>query len=185
MADIMKNRRPGGFSPRFEAANGTREAMERPQPTNCARLKKKLQTIDFAIVETTLYLDAYPHSRVALEDIISTLHLGRGEQNALYSVMLTQSPVNEDGFMLDGSKMTFKAVPTGRVKMDMILELAKKESCYLLRFSYASTLFERETVAFWGRCIARAIAQMIKHPESKLSDISLLGSTNFHSWIVW
>ena len=67
MADMMRNCRLSGFSPRFEAANDAREAMERPQATNCARLKKKLQTIDFAIVETTLYLDAYPHCRAALD----------------------------------------------------------------------------------------------------------------------
>ena len=29
-------------------------------PSNCAGLMKKLQAVDFAIVETALYLDAYP-----------------------------------------------------------------------------------------------------------------------------
>lgn len=114
------------------------------------------------------------HQRISLEDIISSLGLGRGEQNALYSVMLTQSPVDENGFILDGGKMTFKPVPTGRVKMDMILELAKKDSRYILRFSYAKSLFLGETIAFWGRCIEQALREMIKDPSRKLSDISLL-----------
>ena len=29
--------------------------------------KKRLQKVDFALVETVLYLDAYPHCRVALD----------------------------------------------------------------------------------------------------------------------
>lgn len=36
-------------------------------PSNCAGLMKKLQAVDFAIVETALYLDAYPDSQKALE----------------------------------------------------------------------------------------------------------------------
>ena len=34
---------------------------------NCAGLKKRLQVLDFAIVETVLYLDAYPKCKKALE----------------------------------------------------------------------------------------------------------------------
>ena len=30
-------------------------------------LKKRLQKVDFAIIETALYLDAYPHCRAALD----------------------------------------------------------------------------------------------------------------------
>ena len=36
-------------------------------PMNCAGMQRKLQMLDFAIVETTLYLDAYPDCRKALE----------------------------------------------------------------------------------------------------------------------
>ena len=34
---------------------------------NCKALQKKLQALDFAIVETTLYLDVYPDCKKALE----------------------------------------------------------------------------------------------------------------------
>ncbi len=33
---------------------------------NCAQLKNRLQAVDFALVETVLYLDAYPTSEKAL-----------------------------------------------------------------------------------------------------------------------
>ena len=34
---------------------------------NCKSLQKRLQALDFAIVETTLYLDVYPDCKKALE----------------------------------------------------------------------------------------------------------------------
>ena len=44
----------------LRASGGTR-------PMNCATLKQKLRVIDFAIVDTVLYLDAYPDNGQALE----------------------------------------------------------------------------------------------------------------------
>lgn len=37
------------------------------QGINCRGLMKKLKVIDFAITDTVLYLDAYPHCQKALE----------------------------------------------------------------------------------------------------------------------
>ena len=45
----------------------------------CGSLKKKLQTVDFAIVETVLFLDAYPKNKQALE----YYHKLIGERNML------------------------------------------------------------------------------------------------------
>lgn len=45
----------------------SRTAGARPQPTaNCQELKLRLQAIDFSIVDTLLYLDAYPDNTRAL-----------------------------------------------------------------------------------------------------------------------
>ncbi len=75
MGDMMRNYRGGSLSratlanetrPNNSNNNGTRP-IERPEATNCQRLKRKLQTVDFAIVDTVLYLNAYPDCRRALE----------------------------------------------------------------------------------------------------------------------
>ena len=73
--------------------------------------------------EVTGLLD---HQQVSLEEIIQALKLPRGEQNALYQVMLTQSPVDETALLLDGEPMNYVPVTTGAVKMDMILNQKKK-----------------------------------------------------------
>ena len=41
--------------------------MNKPTPNNCSRILQELREIDFSIVETTLYLDAYPEHPQALE----------------------------------------------------------------------------------------------------------------------
>ena len=47
---------------RCNAENG-----HEPPSSSCKEALKKLQIVDFSLVETILYLDAYPHSRQALK----------------------------------------------------------------------------------------------------------------------
>ena len=129
------------------------------------------QWLDRIRDEVTGMLD---HQRVDLEQIISALDLPRAEQNALYRVMLTQSPVDESKFALDGNRMCFRAIPTGTVKMDMILELAQKEKCYVLRFSYASSLFQKETIAFYGRCMGQLARELTKDISRNIGEVPLM-----------
>ena len=114
------------------------------------------------------------HQQIGLEDIISALDLPRGEMNALYRVMLTHSPVDESRFTLGDKSMTFKGISTGTVKMDMVVELAQKATGYALRFSYASSLFEPATVEFYGRCIEKAIKELMHNADRPLGSLSLL-----------
>ena len=118
------------------------------------------------------------HQHVELEQIIAALDLPRGEQNSLYRVMLTQSPVDESKFSLGGSPMTFRGIPTGTVKMDMILELAKKDERFALRFSYASSLFEKETIAFYARCMAQIVKELIKDPTRCIDEVSMMAPSD-------
>ncbi|MBR5447075.1 MAG: hypothetical protein IKV40_01490, partial [Clostridia bacterium] len=124
------------------------------------------------------------HQRTSLEEIIGAMKLPRGEQNALYRVMLTQSPVGEDLFTLDGRKMTYVPISTGSVKMDLILELSGDASSgYKMSFSYASSLFERETVALWSRYVKAAVLSMTAGDGAKLSELDLLSPEDRESLV--
>ena len=123
------------------------------------------------------------HASVGLENIISALDLPRGEQNALYRVMMTQSPVDESGFMLDGAKLNFCSISTGAVKMDLVLELAKQGESYILRFSYATSLFEEETIRFYGRCLTCVVEQLIRYKEKEISKLSLITSADREKYL--
>ena len=68
MADMRNHRMNGNrYSnvSRFDRSCNNEEKIQ--CPSNCHSLKSKLQTVDFAIVDTVLYLDAYPRNAQALE----------------------------------------------------------------------------------------------------------------------
>ncbi len=43
------------------------EDIRYPADTNCKRLLRQIQEIDFALMDTKLFLDAYPHDMTAME----------------------------------------------------------------------------------------------------------------------
>ena len=130
--------------------------------------------------EVTGMLD---HQQVSLEEIIQALNLPRGEQNALYQVMLTQSPVDEGSFTLGGKAMHYTPISTGAVKMDMIVEVSQKDDAYGLRFSYATAVFAEETIRFYARCFCHILAELIKKPQANLSDLEVLNQQDHYQYL--
>lgn len=114
------------------------------------------------------------HQNASLEDVIQALQLPRNAQNALYQVMMSQSPVNEDCFRLDGGKMTYCPISTGTAKMDLVMELTRKGAQYVLRFSYASSLFLADTIAFYGRCLQKILQGLIGDQSVALGQLPLM-----------
>ena len=123
------------------------------------------------------------HQQASLEEIIQALNLPRGEQNALYQVMLTQSPVDEGAFALGGKPMRYIPVSTGAVKMDMIVEMAQKNGSYGLRFSYATSVFTEDTIRFYGRCFRQILGELIKNPDTAISDLKLLDQQDYYQYL--
>ena len=69
MADMRNNRRGMGMNvrPTRPVERGGCAGESRMMPQNCKALSRKLQVIDFAIVDTVIYLNAYPGCKEALE----------------------------------------------------------------------------------------------------------------------
>ena len=114
------------------------------------------------------------HQHASLESVIQALELPRGSQNALYQIMMSQSPVDESEFRLDGQKMNYCPITTGAVKMDMCLELTKKDDRFALHFSYATSLFLEKTVAFYGRCMHRIVMELTGDQNRTLAQLPLM-----------
>ncbi len=123
------------------------------------------------------------HRSYSAEEIISALDLPRGEGNALYRVMLTESPVDEDSFRLGEGRMIYHPISTGNVKMDMILEIAKKKGTHALRFSYATSLFTEETVAFYGRCMRQIVKELMSDETKTIGELDLLSYDDLEALI--
>ena len=67
---MMRNYRTNNDSRACRTCGDGGARMQAPMPmqgTSCNNLKKKLQTVDFAIIDTVLFLDAYPKNAQALD----------------------------------------------------------------------------------------------------------------------
>ena len=101
------------------------------------------------------------HPDVPLEELIALSGLKRSaDGNPFYHTIVSMRPVDTDSFTFDGRPAEPIAVPSGSAKVDLNLEVAKASGCYLLRLEYATSLFDRETAAFYTRCL-NAIVQAV------------------------
>ena len=123
------------------------------------------------------------HQQISLEAVIQELGLPRSAQNALYQIMMSQSPVDESALCLDGQPMAFHPVKTGTVKMDICLELTRKADRYALRFSYATSLFLEETIAFYARCLHKIVLGLTQDPNCTLSALPRLADRDYQALI--
>ncbi len=123
------------------------------------------------------------HQQISLEAVIQELDLPRGSQNALYQIMMSQSPVDESAFRLDGQQMAFCPVNTRTVKMDICLELTRKADRYALHFSYATSLFLEETIAFYARCLLKIVLGMVQDPNCTLSALPRISNEDYQTLI--
>lgn len=123
------------------------------------------------------------HQKVSLEEIIQELHLPRGQQNSLYQVMMTQSPVDENAFVLGDERMMYHPISTGYAKMDLILDFSKSGEDYKLRFSYGKSLFMEETIAFYGRCMEQILGQLIQDENQQLKSLSVLAAEDYKKYV--
>ncbi|MDD3347414.1 non-ribosomal peptide synthetase [Oscillibacter sp.] len=136
-----------------------------------------------ANVKTAEYLHAVrnevnemlDHQQIGLEEIVAALDLPRSlAQSPLYQVMFTQRPLDADAFTLGGEKLTYRPIPTGTAKMDLVVELAREGDAYTFQAEYASSLYEAETVAYWFRCLEQLIRSFLTGAEKPLCELGAL-----------
>ena len=69
---------------------------------------------------------------VSLEDILALAHVKRSAgQAALYNVMFSYRPMEEEAFFLDGEPVSCVPLETGTAKMDLNLEAIKRKTAIL------------------------------------------------------
>lgn len=123
------------------------------------------------------------HQNISLEEMISMLHLARGEQNPLYQVMFSQSPVDVEAFRLGEEVLEYLPLPVETVKMDMTAEIAKESKHYCMRFTYATSLFLDETIRFYGRCVEQMIREIIAHPADPIEKLKILDEEDYEKYV--
>lgn len=120
------------------------------------------------------------HSDYPLEQILSLHNFPRTTaQNPLYQVLFQVRPLDTAGFRLDDIDLQYLPISTKTAKMDLSVEAVKQDGCYQFFIEYASSLFERETIAFFGRCFAYLLRQLVSdRPPATVQELRFLAPTD-------
>ena len=117
------------------------------------------------------------HQQVGLEEIVSALGLKRTlSQSPLFQVIFSQRPIDSAAFTLDGKPLEHIPLSTGTARMDLWTELSKENGCYTFHTEYASQLFLKETVTYFGRCLETLTRSMLGAKDSTLAQLEALSA---------
>lgn len=117
------------------------------------------------------------HQQVGLEEIVSALGLKRTlTQSPLFQVIFSQRPIDAAAFTLDGKPLEHVPLPTGTARIDLWTELSKEDGCYTFHTEYASQLFLKETVAYFGRCLETLTRSMLNGETGTLAQLEALSA---------
>ena len=123
---------------------------------------------------------------VSLEDILSLVHVKRSAgQAALYNVMFSYRPMEEEAFFLDGEPVSCAPLETGTAKMDLNLEAYKTKNGYSFRLEYATSLYYRDSMELLSRCFCAVVEELIKGQERRFTSFRrYLSVTGWSCWSV-
>lgn len=116
------------------------------------------------------------HADYPLEQILSLHNFPRTTaQNPLYQVLFQVLPLDTAGFRLNDIDLQYLPIPTKTAKLDLSVDAVKQDGRYQFFIEYASSLFERETIAFFGRCFAYLLRQLVSdRPPATVRELRFL-----------
>ena len=141
-------------------------------------------TVDFSgekTVETCLEQTGRTVREVIDSQEVSVTELARKtgirpsrDKNPLYCTLFSLAPLNADQFTLGEARLEFVPQDTGAVKVDLHLEVTPVQDGYRLCVEYASSLYDRETAAYYSRCYLQVLRQMLERPGSCLAPLDMV-----------
>lgn len=115
------------------------------------------------------------HQNCSLEDIISALNLPRTfSGNPLYQAAFSMRPFDAGQLILAGGEAAYLPIHTGTTKTELFIELVQEQEQYELHFEYASSYFQEETIALYGRCMESIVEGFVKGKARQIRELPLL-----------
>ncbi|MFC6093059.1 amino acid adenylation domain-containing protein [Saccharothrix lopnurensis] len=122
-------------------------------------------------------LTAFAHQDVPFERVVEELNPPRSlSRHPLFQIMLVHVPDGGGGPALPGLRVEPVPLGTGGVKFDMTLGVRERPTAGGLRvdWDYAADLFDRETVAEFGRRLVRLLTAAAEDPATPIGSLPLL-----------
>ncbi|MEA4964456.1 MAG: amino acid adenylation domain-containing protein [Oscillospiraceae bacterium] len=119
------------------------------------------------------------HPELPADQVLTALDLPRtyGE-NPLYQAMFSYRPLDVSALTLGGAPLTMLEADAGTAKLELCLEAAETADTFSFTFEYASSVFEQETIAFYGRCLAALLGEMTAAPDRRLSELAMISDAD-------
>ena len=121
-------------------------------------------------------LGAFAHQEVPFEKLVEELQPKRQTGHTpIFQVMFTLQNTPAGAPQLPGVRMEAVPFATRSAKFDLTFELRAAGAQLAGEVEYSAELFEPETAAQLARDYVRLLEQVVRRPESKLSEVELVG----------
>ena len=121
--------------------------------------------------------EAYDHQDIPFEEVIEALSLRReGTLSPLFNVMIVGEDDPLSTFTIRDLEATHLPWEPTASEFDLVLMVVNKAQGLDLALLYDTTIFEDSTVSRMLRQIEMLLGELIKNPESRLGELSLLTS---------
>ncbi len=123
-------------------------------------------------------LACFDHQQFQYESLIDALKLQRDtSRNALFDVLFTLQNAQEKALEIPGLKMVPYQQNTTTAKFDLELMAIEAENNMALSFTYATSLFKKQTVEAFAKYFKNIVSALVENPEISLGKITLLSQS--------
>ena len=121
-------------------------------------------------------LEGYQHQDVPFEKLVEELQPERNlSRSPLFQVMLALQNTGQRALQMQGLQVDELAIQTESTKFDLQLTLSETEEGLAGELRYARDLYEGETVERMAGHLSRVAEEMVRNPEQRVGEVSLLG----------
>ena len=121
-------------------------------------------------------LDAYQHQQVPFEKLVQELESQRDlSHSPLFQVTLAFQSSLEENLAFGGLQFHFPEVDAGIAKFDLNLRITESSSFIRGYLEYSQSIFESSTIQKMVDHLSRVAEEMVRNPEQRVGEVSLLG----------
>lgn len=117
----------------------------------------------------------YDHQDYPFEHLLKLAKGRPGDRNPVFDTMLSYENAGERTFRIESLTFAQHEIHLPAAMFDLTLEAIEAHDVLSLRFSFATSLFERSTVARWVASFERIVAEVLADPDRPLGRIDVLG----------
>ena len=142
-----------------------------------AELSDRLTGQDLLKQVRRVVAEAYDHQELPFEEVIEALSLRReGTLSPLFNVMIVGEDDPLSAFTVKGLEATHLPWEPTASEFDFVLMVVKKGQGVELALLYDATIFDESTVSRMLGQIETLLGELIKKPDTRLGELSLLTS---------